>query len=296
MYVISGASGNIGSVVAMELLSRGKKVKVIGRNADKLKTLTNKGAEAILGDLADVDFLDQAYRGAKAVFVMIPPNAHSADFKAYQKKIADNQLHAVKVNGVKFVILLSSIGAHLRNGAGVVDGLGYLEEIFSEQKDVNVLNLRPSYFMENIFGQIGTIKQLGITGSAVKGDLRLPMVATADIAAVVARRLLELSFSGNTIEYVLGPSDVSYNEVTALIGKAIGKPDLKYVQFSYDDAKRGMVQSGFVSENVAELYNGLAEGLNNGTVLNAHKRTPENSSPTSVEDFVQVFAQVFSKS
>jgi len=296
MYIITGASGNIGSLVALELLSNGKKVRVIGRNADKLKALTNKGAEAILGDLADGDFLNQAYKGAEAVFVMIPPSAHSTDFKAYQKKIANNHLNAVKANGVKFVILLSSIGAHLRNGAGVVDGLGYLEEIFSELKDVNVLNLRPTYFMENIFGQIGTIKQMGITGSPVRADLHFPMVAISDIAAVVARRLLDLRFFGNTIEYVLGPADVSYNEVTSVIGSAIGKPDLKYMQFSYDDAKKGMVQSGFVSENVAGLYNGLAEGLNKGLVLNDHKRTPENSSPTSIEEFAKVFVQVFNNS
>jgi uncharacterized protein YbjT (DUF2867 family) len=296
MYVISGASGNIGKVVALELLSNGKKVRVIGRNADKLRALTDKGAEALVGDLADDSFLKKAYSGADAVFVMIPPNTHSNDFKAYQKKIANNHLGAVKTTGVKHIILLSSIGAHLRNGAGVVDGLGYLEEIFSDLKDVHVLNLRPTSFMENFFGQIGTIKQMGIAGSPVKADLRFPMVATRDIAAVAAKRLLDLSFTGNTVEYVLGPADISYNEVTTVIGKAIGKPDLKYVQFSYDDAKKGMVQSGFVSENVADLYNGLAEGLNNGSALNDHKRTPKNSTPTSIENFAQVFAHVFNNS
>jgi len=296
MYVISGASGNIGKLVALELLSKDKKVRVIGRNADKLKVLTDKGAEASLGDLADGNFLKQAYKGAKAVYIMIPPNAHSTDFKVYQKKIAHNHLEAVKANDVKHVILLSSIGAHLRNGVGVVDGLGYLEEIFSTLKSVNVLNLRPSFFMENILGQIGTIKQMGITGSSLKGDLRFPMVATKDIAAVVAKRLIDLKFKGNTIEYVLGPADVTYNEVTAIIGKAIGKPDLKYVQLSFEDAKKGMVQSGFVSENVADLYNAMSEGFNNGSALNAHRRTPENSTPTSIEDFIGVFVHVFNHS
>ena len=296
MYAITGASGKIGKNVALELLTRGKKVRVIGRGEEKLKPLTEKGAEAMIGDLADGSFLNRAYSGAKAVYVLIPPNSHSSDFKAYQQKIAHNHLEAVKANGVKYVILLSSIGAHLRNGAGVVDGLGYLEEIFSQLKEVNVLNLRPTYFMENIFGQLGTIRQMGITGSPVKADLRFPMVATRDIAAVAAKRLLDLSFTGNTVEYVLGPADVSYNEVTSVIGKAIGKPDLKYVQFSYEDSKKGMVQSGFASENVAELYNGLAEGLNNGSVLKDHTRTPDNTTPTSIENFAQVFAQVFNNS
>ena len=296
MYAITGASGKIGKNVALELLTRGKKVRVIGRGEEKLKPLTEKGAEAMIGDLADGSFLNRAYSGAKAVYVLIPPNSHSSDFKAYQQKIAHNHLEAVKANGVKHVILLSSIGAHLRNGAGVVDGLGYLEEIFSQLKEVNVLNLRPTYFMENIFGQLGTIRQMGITGSPVKADLRFPMVATRDIAAVAAKRLLDLSFTGNTVEYVLGPADISYNEVTSVIGKAIGKPDLKYVQFSYEDSKKGMVQSGFASENVAELYNGLAEGLNNGSVLKDHTRTPDNTTPTSIENFAQVFAQVFNNS
>ena len=296
MYVISGASGNIGKIVALKLLSNGKKVRVIGRNADKLKTLTDKGAEASVGDLADVNFLKQAYKGSEAVYIMIPPDPHSTDFKAYQKKIADNHLEAVKANGIKYAILLSSVGAHLRNGAGVVDGLGYLEEIFSNLKGVNVLNLRPSFFMENIFGQIGTIKQMGITGSSLKGDLHFPMVATKDIAEVTARRLADLKFTGNTIEYVLGPADVTYNEAAAVIGKAIGKPDLKYVQFSYEDAKNGMVQSGFVSGNVADLYNDMSKGFNTGSALNAHKRTPENSSPTTIQEFAQVFAHVFNNS
>jgi uncharacterized protein YbjT (DUF2867 family) len=175
----------------------------------------------------------------------------------------------------------------------VVDGLGDMEEYFLELKNVNVLNLRPSYFMENIFGQIGTIKQAGCVGSAIKSDLMFPLVATKDIAALGAKRLLELDFKGNSTEYVLGPRDVSYNEIARVIGKAIGKPDLKYIQFSYEEAKKGMVQSGFVSENVAELYNDMAEGFNSGKALNEHKRTSANSTQTTLEEFANVFAHIF---
>ncbi len=294
MYVLTGATGNIGKLVATELLANGKKVRAISRNADKLKELIAKGAEPFIGDVYDAEFVNRAFAGASAVYCMIPPNPQAKDFRKDQQTVAHNYVNAVKTNNLKYVLLLSSVGAHLRNGAGVVDGLGDMEQYFSELKAVNVLNLRPSYFMENIFGQLGTIKQSGIAGTSIRGDLKFPLVATKDIASVAAKRLLKLDFTGNTTEYVLGPKDVSYNEITSVIGKIIGKPDLKYVQFSYEDAKKGMVQSGFVSENVAGLYNEMSKSFNEGKALNDHKRTQENTTPTTLEEFIQIFAKVYS--
>jgi uncharacterized protein YbjT (DUF2867 family) len=293
MYVITGASGNIGKILVSELLSKGKKVRAIARNAEKLQPLAEKGAEIVLGNLHDLSFLMKAFKGATAVFCMVPPNYKAEDFRNSQKEVANNLFEAVKSNKVKNVVLLSSIGAHLRNGAGVVDGLGYLEQIFSELKDVNVVNLRPSYFMENLMGQIGTIKHMGIAGSPINGDLKMPMVATKDIAQVAFKLLNDLNFKGHTIQYVIGPRDISYNEIAPILGKAIGKPDLKYVQFSYEDAKKGMVESGFVSAGIADLFNELAASMNNGTALSAHTRAPENSTPTDVTEFAHVFAHVY---
>jgi uncharacterized protein YbjT (DUF2867 family) len=296
MYVIAGASGNTGKIVANELLSHGKKVKVIARNSGSLKQLVDKGAEPLVGDLTDSAFLKKAFSGAEAVYILIPPNPKSTDFRAYQNSLSDNYAEAIKAGGVKYVVLLSSIGAHLGNGAGPIDGLGYLERKLATLKNVNVLNLRPSYFMENLFTQVDIIKQAGIAGSAIKPDLRFPMVSSADVGAVAAKRLLSLSFKGNSVEYVLGPSDYTFNEVTSIIGKEIGKPDLKYVQFSYDDAKKAMVGSGYLSENMAELYNQMSESFNNGKAMNDYKRTQKNSTPTSIQDFAKVFTVVFKNS
>jgi uncharacterized protein YbjT (DUF2867 family) len=296
MYVIAGASGNTGKIVAQELLSHGKKVKVIGRDAGHLKTLVDKGAEPLIGDLTDRAFLKKAFSGAEAVYILLPPNPKSDDFRAFQNTLSDNYVEAIKAGGVKYVVLLSSIGAHLRHGAGVIDGLGYLEERLAALTDVNVLNLRPSYFMENLFTQIDLIKKAGIAGSAIKGDTRFPMVSSADVAAVAAKRMLDLTFKGNSVEYILGNSDYSFNEVTRIIGKEIGKPDLKYVQFSYDEARKAMVGSGYLSENMADLYNQMAESFNNGKAMNDFKRTPENSTATRAEDFARVFAGAYKNS
>jgi uncharacterized protein YbjT (DUF2867 family) len=293
MYLITGATGNIGKILATELLSIGKKVRVISRQADKLQFFAEKGADIAVGDLYDAEFVNHAFTGVSESFCMVPPNPLSADFKKDQKMVVDNMFKAVKSNHVKFVVLLSSIGAHLREGTGVVDGLGYMEEKFSDLKDTNIVNLRPGSFMENLFGQIGIIKNLGMTCSPIKGDLKLPMVATKDIAHVAYMLLNYLQFRGHSIKYVLGPRDISYNEITRILGHAIGITDLKYVEVSYEDVEKSMVDSGFVSANVASLLNALSRSFNNGTALNDYQRTPQNSTPTDIKEFSHVFAHVF---
>ena len=292
-YVITGATGNIGKLIAKELLTKGHHVKVIGRNADKLKELVSLGGEALIGDITDKNFLINAFSGADAVFCLLTPDIFAADIKKEQNLIAENYFEAVKINKILNVVLLSSVGAHLRKGAGIVDGLGYMEDLFLQMKETNVLNLRPSYFMENTLGMISTIKQMGIAGNPVRPDVRFPIVATRDIAAVAAKKLQDLDFKGNSIEFVLGAKDYSYEEITAIAGKAIGKPELKYVQFPYEDTIKAMVASGYCGEDAAILMVDLAKAINDGTLLSAHQRTAANTSPTTYEEFANTFAWVY---
>jgi uncharacterized protein YbjT (DUF2867 family) len=291
--VITGATGKIGKVLSKELLAKGQHVTVTARNAENLKELVDLGAVALSGDVTDRDFVIKAFAGADAVFCLLTPDIFSSDVRKCQDQISDNYFEAVKANNIKNVMILSSVGAHLRNGAGIVDGLGYLEDLFLQLKDVNVLNLRPTYFMENTLGLIGIIKQMGIAGGPIAPDVKFPVVASKDIGVVAAQRLNDLNFKGNTIEYVLGPRDYSYAEMTAIAGKAIGMPDLKYVQFPYDDAVKGMAASGFCGDDGARLMVDLAKALNNGTLQGGHQRTPENSTPTTYEQFSEIFAWVF---
>ncbi len=292
-YVITGATGNIGKLIAKELLTKGHHVKVIGRNADKLNELVSLGGEALLGDITDKNFLIKAFSGADAVFCLLTPDIFAADIKKEQNHIAENYFEAVKINKIPNVVLLSSVGAHLRKGAGIVDGLGYMEDLFLQMKETNILNLRPSYFMENTLGMIATIKQMGIAGNPVKPDVRFPIVATKDIAAVAAKRLQHLDFTGNSVEFVLGAKDYSYEEITAIAGKAIGKPDLKYIQFPYEDTIKGMVAAGYCGEDSARLMVDLAKAINDGTLMNAHQRTAANTTSTTYEEFANTFAWVY---
>jgi uncharacterized protein YbjT (DUF2867 family) len=294
-YVIAGATGHIGNVVAKVLLSKGEKVKVIGRSADKLKELISLGGIPLIGNISDRKFLTEAFKGADAVFCLLTPDMFAANVRKDQDLISENYYEAVKINKVPNVILLSSVGAQLRQGAGIVDGLGYLEDLFLKLKDANVLNLRPSYFMENTFGLLGPVKQMGIAGNPVKGDVKFPIVATKDIGAVAAKRLLELNFKGNTVEYVLGPKDYSYDEITAILGKAINKPDLKFVQFPYEDSIKGMVGMGFCGEDAARLMLDLSKAINNGSLFSGVKRVPENTTHTTYEEFVPALAWVYNQ-
>src|SRR6266567_5864114 len=292
MYVITGATGNIGSKIADSLLSRGEKVRVIGRSKGKLQRFVDKGAEAAVGDLNDGAFVNKAFTGATAVFAMIPPDLAARNFRAYQNEIGENIAAAIVTSGVRHVVSLSSQGADLSEGTGPILGLRDQEARLSGLSGVNVLNLRPTYFMENLLMDIPLINQKGIAGSAVRGDQRFAMIATRDIAAYAAERLVKRDFVGNTVQDLLGQRDLSLNEATAVIGRAIGMPDLKYVQFSYEDAANGLVEMG-VGEDLSRLFIEMSKALNDGLFAVNRPRTRDNTTPTSFEEFAETFAEYF---
>ena len=295
IYVITGATGNTGKVIVDILLNRGKKVRVLGRNTEKLKHFAAQGAETMTGELSNGKFLQTAFTGAQVVYTLIPPNFQADDFRGYQNTISDTVAKAIEATSVRYAVTLSSVGAHLKEKAGVVQGLYDMEQKLNRLKGLNVLHLRPSYFMENLFGQLGMIKQMGIIGSPIKGDLRFPIVATQDIGQLAAEKLLELNFKGTSVQYVLGPRDVSYNEIAPVLGRAIGKPDLKYVEFPYEDTKQAMMQTMGLSTSSAGAMVEFMQSMNEGLIMKDAIRNTENTTPTSIEQFAQVFARVYAQ-
>jgi uncharacterized protein YbjT (DUF2867 family) len=292
MIVITGATGKTGSAVAEALLAKGQKVRVIGRDAAKLKGFTAKGAEAAVGDLGDRAFLTKTFKGADAVYVLIPPNLGVADFRAYQKQIGETIVAAIKGSGVKYVVHLSSQGAHLPDRTGPIVGLHEQEERLNRLDGVNVLHLRPTYFMENLLMNIDLIKKMNIMGSAVRGNVKFAMIATKDIGVYASERLMKRDFSGKSVRDLLGQRDLSLDEAAAVIGKKLGKPDLKYVAFPYDDAEKGMVSVG-LTPDMSRLYIEMSKALNDGLFAVNIPRTKENTTPTSIEEFADVFAKIF---
>ncbi len=292
MYAITGATGNIGGQTADMLLAKGEKIRVIGRSAVRLQRFVDKGAEAAVGDLNDSAFVNKAFTGATAVFAMIPPDYTARDFRAYQNEIGTNIATGIINSGVKFVVSLSSQGADLPDGTGPIKGLRDQEERLNLLEGVNILHLRPTYFMENLLMNISLIERMGIAGSAVRGDLNFAMIATCDIASHVAERLVKRDFEGKQVQDLLGQRDLSLNEAIAVIGREIGIPDLKYVQFPYEDAAKGMTEMG-ISADVSRLFIEMSKALNDGLFAVNRPRTPENSTPTSIEEFAETFTHVY---
>lgn len=285
MYVITGATGNTGSVVARRLLVENQKVRVVGRSAERLEPLVKLGAEPFTGDLTDQGVLVRAFEGAKAVYAMIPPNPASPDYRSEQERISDALAGALEKAKISHVVALSSIGADKAQKTGPVVGLHRLEEKLHGIAGLNVLCLRAGYFMENTLAQVGIIKSLGMAGGSLRPELRLPMIATRDIGTAAAEALLGLDFSRHQTRELLGQRDISMAEVTKIIGKAIDKRTLVYAQLPDEQVRQALAQLG-LSPNGADLIVELADALNSGHVRALGKRCAKNTTTTSYETFV----------
>jgi uncharacterized protein YbjT (DUF2867 family) len=289
MYVILGASGNTGSIIANFLLSKGEKVRVMGRDAGRLERFVGKGAEAFMADVSDAVALTKAFRGARAAYLLLPPITSRED----QERESDAIAKAVKESGLRYAVYLSSYGAHVPEGTGPVTGLHSAEQKLNAIDGLNVLHLRAAYFMENNLAAIGTIRGTGIFGHALLPDLKMPMIATRDVGPYAAQRLLDLDFSGKQTRELLGERDLSMTEVTAVIARGIGKPDLRYQQFSYGQMQQELEHMGMPPKKAA-VYIELFKAINTGVLAAQEPRSRENTTPTSFEKFVQeVFAPAY---
>lgn len=285
MYVIIGASGNTGSVVARNLLAHGEKVRAIGRDTKRLESLVQKGAEAFVANATDAATLTQAFTGAKAVYLLIPPNPGTPNVREDQERVSDALVAAAQKAGVEYAVVLSSIGADKPDKTGPVIGLHNLEQKLNGVSALKAVYLRAGYFMENLLPQVGVIQNFGVVGGPLRSDLKLAMIATRDIGAAAAEALLKLDFTGKQARELLGQRDLTYQEVASVIGQAIGKPGLGYMQFPPAQLKPALTQMG-MSANMADLILEMAEALNSGYMAPLEPRSAQNTTPTSIETFV----------
>jgi uncharacterized protein YbjT (DUF2867 family) len=288
-YVILGASGNTGSIIADFLLSKSKKVRVVGRDAARLQRFVRKGADAFTASMSDAAALTKAFSGAHAAYLLLPPITSRED----QERESDAIAKAVTESGLRYAVYLSSYGAQVPEGTGPVTGLHSSEQKLNAISGLNVLHLRAAYFMENNLTAIGMIQGMGVFGHALLPDLKLPMTATRDVGIYAARRLFDLDFSGKETRELLGERDLSMTEATAAIAHGIGKPDLRYVQFPYDQVQQVLEQMGMTPKKAA-VYIEMFQAINTGVLAPEELRSRENTTPTSFEEFVQdVFAPAY---
>jgi len=292
IITILGATGQVGSKTVNNLLNRGHTLRLIARRVDRLQEFADKkGAEIFPGNSLDAEFLTQAIRGSHVVMLMMPGDLQTENIGLYQDKMGIAQIEAIDNSGVKKVLFLSSVGGHTEEHTGIVAGLARQEKRLKEIEHADVLILRPGYFMENLLGNVQLIKSMGINGSPLKPDRKFPMIATGDVAAVAAAKLDSLNWTGKTVLPLLGPKDYDMMEVTKVLANAINRIDLFYTQFSYEQAKQSMKQIGF-SDSVADSYIEMIDAINCG-LFNLETRDLESTTPTTVEVFSKIFADVY---
>jgi uncharacterized protein YbjT (DUF2867 family) len=288
-YVILGATGNTGSIIADFLLSKGKKVRVVGRDAGRLQRFVRNGAEAFIAHLSDAAALTKAFSGAGAAYLMLPPITSRED----QERESDAIAKAAKDSGLRYAVHLSSFGAHVPEGTGPVTGLHTSEQKLNAIGGLNVLHLRAGYFMENNLTAIDMIRGMGIFGHVLLPDLKLPMIATRDIGDYAGPQFLKLDFSGKQTRELLGERDLSMAEATAVIARGIGKPELRYEHLTYDQLRQALTQTGFSAKKAA-VYIEMFTAVNVGVLAAQEPRSRENSTATSFEEFVKdVFAPAY---
>jgi uncharacterized protein YbjT (DUF2867 family) len=286
-YAVTGATGQIGRRLVRNLLAAGQKVRVLSRDAERAAALAASGAEVLVGAPDDRAYLARAFAGADAVLVLTPPHYGAADFRAYQNQVGAAVVAAIADAGVRKIVHLSSVGAQHAQGVGPVNGLHDVEQRLNALKGVDLVHLRPAYFLENLAFSLGLIKDAGIVGTPLRGDLRFPMIATRDIADRAAELLLALDFRGQSVQELLGERDLSMAELTQLTAQRSGRK-LEYVQFPYDAAEQAMTQSG-MSPDASRLMVELYRAVNEGHSAPVQPRSAASTTKTRAEDFVQEF-------
>ena len=292
--VVLGATGTVGSKISEILLNEDHHVTLVTRNPEKLERFRNLGAEIIDGDMSDVDTLTNALKNADSAFVLLPDNVKAENTRAYQRQITGKLIEAIENSGIRYIVNMSSLGSHMHEGNGMMGGTGEQEVRLNQLEDINVLHIRSAYFMENFLRTIPLVKNKWINGTAADGDHAIPMVATKDVARIAAGHLASLDFKGKTVHAVMGARDYTYREFTGLIGKAIGNPDLPYVQVPVEQAKQTFLGNGFSEDfvdNLIEMGTAIKTGF-----MNYQKRDASATTSTTAEDFInEVYLPLYNK-
>jgi uncharacterized protein YbjT (DUF2867 family) len=285
MITVMGGTGNVGRKIVHRLLKEGEQVRAIGRYPQALAELAAAGAETRAGDAADPAFLTAAFRGADAVHTMLPYSGSAPDFRAEQARLSEAIASAVRDSAVRKVVAQSSLGADLPSGTGFISAsLHPHEQRLRALDGIDLLLLRPTLFFESIVAAVGAIEATGVNADVVAPDIPLPMISTRDVADAAVAALRSRGWTGVEVRELLGPCDLTYAEATRILGTAIGRPDLQYLQLPDDEMAAALVEAGF-SPDTAALHVEMGRALSAGTIPHG-ARTPRSTTPTRFEDVV----------
>lgn len=290
-YVITGSLGHISKPLTETLVKAGHQVTVVSSSADRIPSIEALGAHAAIGKITDEQFLANTFKGADAVYTMIPPTWNAADWKAYIHNVGKIYAQAIKDSGVKKVVNLSSLGAHMPDGCGPVSGLHHAENELNKLDGITITHLRPGFFYYNLLANIGMIKGMGIIGGNYGEGATMVLAHPNDIAAVAAEELQNTSATGHTIRYIASDERATA-DIAKVLGTAIGKPELPWINFKDEDTYNGMLQAG-LTEEVAKNYTEMGHAVATGQMGADYKNHKPALSATRLEDFAKEFAAAY---
>ena len=285
MIAVMGAAGNVGSKVADLLLGQGRSVRVL-EHRRKLDALGARGAEVVTGDLADAGDLGVLLKDVEAALVLLPDVVTDPEFTATRSRMSRAIADALAVSGVRQVVVLSTVAAGQAGATGPAAGLRELEQRLSGLQGTGVLVLRSPFYMENLLAGLPLIQAQGINGSAIDGDLELPMIATRDVAREAAQGLLHHELGGHRVRLLVGPEDVSLRAATQALGRRLGRPELPYVQFPPDGLRGALLGTGLSEEGAAAMVE-LQLALNRQRSFGAVRAAADATTPTRLEEFLE---------
>jgi len=248
-YLITGATGNVGALVVENAIARGERPRVFARDAQKARARFGDRVDVYIGDLENVETLKPALAGVTALFLV----NSGPQLAALDKAAAE----AAKAAGVKRFVKLSSSDAHEQVGTGVWHAQG---EAAIRDTGIAFTFVRPSGFMANALFWAHSIKTEGVVRSST-GSGKIPFIHSQDIADVATCALTSEKYLGETLP-ITGPEALSYGEMTAKIGAAIGK-ELKFQTIADEEERCHMAAHGDSEVDIAahlSIYRAIREG------------------------------------
>jgi uncharacterized protein YbjT (DUF2867 family) len=297
---ITGSLGNISKPLATTLVQKGHQVTIITSDAEKQKTIEALGAKAAIGSVEDVAFLTQTFSGSDAVYCMIPRANYfdpNLDLDAFTDKIGNSYAAAIQQSGVKRVVFLSSIGAHLKENSGIIQRYYEIESVLNKLSDVSITFMRPTSFFYNVLAYIPMIKNAGIIAANYGAEKMIPWVSPNDIAQAIAEELatpLDEKTGNRKIRYV-SSEELTGHETAQILGNAIGKPDLKWVLVSDEEVLNGLTSVGMqpkIAAGLVEMYAGLYNGL---LGEDYERNRPAEMGKTKMAEYAKEFAAVYNQ-
>jgi len=292
--VITGSLGNISKPLTQELVQKGHSVTVVSSNAERQKDIEALGAKPAIGSLENHEFLATTFKGADAVYCMVPPNNyfdHKLDLLAYYRRLGHNYAQSIEQAGVKHVVNLSSIGAHKEKGNGIILGAHDVEGILNELPlTTTITHIRPTSFYYNLYAYADMIKEMGYIAANYGDEDIVPWVSPKDIANAVTEELLTLP-SGRKVRYV-SSEELTCNQTAQILGEAIGKPGLKWLKITNDQMESGLVEAGMnpsIAFGLVEMYAGLHSGL----LTEDYYHNQPTLGKVKLTDFAKEFASVY---